>query len=50
MDEVFVSIRGKKMYLWRAVDSEGEVLDILVPARRNKTAALKSILNQRPIT
>ncbi len=41
LDEVFVSIRGKKMYLWRAVDSEGEVLDILVQARRNKKAALK---------
>ena len=30
LDEVFVSINGKRMYLWRAVDSEGEVLDILV--------------------
>ena len=29
LDEVFVSITGKRMYLWRAVDSEGEVLDIL---------------------
>ena len=28
------------MYLWRAVDSEGEVLDILVQSRRNKKAAL----------
>ena len=41
LDEVFVSINGKRMYLWRAVDSEGEVLDILVQSRRNKTAALK---------
>jgi putative transposase len=41
LDEVFVSIQGKKMSLWRAVDSEGEVLDILVQARRNKKAALK---------
>lgn len=41
LDEVFVSIRGKRMYLWRAVDSEGEVLDVLVQARRNKKAALK---------
>jgi len=38
---VFVSINGKRMYLWRVVDSEGEVLDILVQSRRNKTAALK---------
>jgi transposase-like protein len=41
LDEVFVSINGKRMYLWRAVDSEGEVLDVLVQSRRNKRAALK---------
>ena len=41
LDEVFSSINGKRMYLWRAVDSEGEVLDILVQSRRNKKAALK---------
>ena len=29
------------MYLWRAVDSEGEILDILVQPKRNKAAALK---------
>ena len=38
-----MSIAGRRMYLWRAVDSEGEVLDILVQSRRNKTAALKVI-------
>mgnify|MGYP001828911391 CR=1 FL=1 len=41
LDEVFVSINGKQMYLWRAVDNEGEVLDILVQRRRDKRAALK---------
>jgi putative transposase len=41
LDEVFVSINGKRMYLWRAVDSEGEVLDILVQPRRDKKAALE---------
>ena len=41
LDEVFVSIGGKQMYLWRAVDGEGEVLDVLVQKRRNKRAALK---------
>ena len=41
LDEVFVSINGKRTYLWRAVDSEGEVLDILVQSRRNRMAALK---------
>ena len=35
------AINGKRMYLWRAVDSEGEVLDFLVQSRRNKKAALK---------
>ena len=41
LDEVFVSIADKRMYLWRAVDSEGEVLDILVQSPTNKKAALK---------
>ena len=36
LDEVFVSIGGRMMYLWRAVDAEGEVLDILVQHRRVK--------------
>ncbi len=41
LDEVFVSINGRRAYLWRAVDCEGEVLDILVQARRNKKTALR---------
>src|SRR5450432_2386418 len=41
LDEVFVSINGRQLYVWRAVDSEGEVLDILVQARRDRKAALK---------
>lgn len=36
-----VRINGERMYMWRAVDKEGEVLDVLVQKRRNKTAALK---------
>src|SRR5438094_7367496 len=36
LDEMVVSIQGRHMYLWRAVDSEGEVLDILVQPRRDK--------------
>jgi putative transposase len=39
LDEMFVSIGGRKMYLWRAVDAEGEVLDILVQSKRDKRAA-----------
>jgi len=41
LDEVFVSINGRQLYIWRAVDSEGEVLDILVQSRRDRKAALK---------
>jgi putative transposase len=41
LDEVVVKIGGRRMYLWRAVDDEGEVLDVLVQRRRNKHAALK---------
>lgn len=43
LDEVFVSIRGKRQYLWQAVDDEGEVFEILVQSRRDKRAALKLI-------
>src|SRR4051794_25051681 len=39
MDEVFIRIRGKLHYLWRAVDQHGHVLDILVQSRRNAGAA-----------
>jgi putative transposase len=38
---VFLTINGKRHYLWRAVDQEGNVLDILVQSRRNKKAAKK---------
>jgi transposase-like protein len=41
LDEMVVKIAGRRMYLWRAVDDEGEVLDVLVQKRRNKHAALK---------
>jgi putative transposase len=41
LDEAFVKINGKIRYLWRAVDHEGEVLEAVVTARRNKAAALK---------
>ena len=39
LDEVVVSIKGHKHWLWRAVDANGDVLDILVQSRRNKAAA-----------
>src|SRR5918994_2074856 len=41
LDEVFLNIHGERHYLWRAVDPDGHVLDILVQRRRNKKAAKK---------
>src|SRR6267378_1400376 len=41
LDEMVVRIAGKRMYLWRAVDHEGEVLDLLVQRRRDSRAALR---------
>ncbi len=41
LDELHVSIGGRWMYLWRAIDQNGEVLDVLVQAKRDKRAALK---------
>jgi transposase-like protein len=39
LDEVFIKINGVQRYLWRAVDQDGNVLDILVQNRRDKAAA-----------
>jgi transposase-like protein len=41
LDEMGVLIGGKQFWLWRAVDDEGEVLDLLVQRRRDKNAAVK---------
>src|SRR5919202_195032 len=41
LDEMVVRIAGEQMYLWRAVDDEGEVLDVLVQRQRDKHAARK---------
>jgi putative transposase len=41
LDEVYLKIDGRRVYLWRAVDAEGDVLDVLVQAKRNKRVALK---------
>ena len=41
LDEMALMIRGKRYWLWRAVDNEGEVLDFLVRPERNARAALK---------
>jgi putative transposase len=39
LDEVFVTIQGRRQFLWRAVDQDGDTLDILVQARRDRRAA-----------
>jgi putative transposase len=41
MDEVFLTINGARHYLWRAVDQDGHILDILVQRRRDRKAAKK---------
>ncbi|TCA23635.1 IS6 family transposase [Rhizobium leguminosarum bv. viciae] len=41
LDEMVVSIKGRKYWLWRAVDADGYVLDALLQSRRNKKAALR---------
>ena len=39
LDELFVNIQGQRQYLWRAVDQDGDVIDILVQPRRDRRAA-----------
>ena len=41
LDEVFVTIQGRHQYLWRTVDEDGDVLDILVQSHRNRRAAVR---------
>ncbi len=44
LDEVFVTIQGQRHYLWRAVDQDGDVIDILVQRRRDARAAKRFFL------
>ncbi len=39
VDELFINIQGQRLYLWRAVDQDGDVIDILVTKRRDRRAA-----------
>lgn len=41
LDEMVIVIRGRRYWLWRAVDNEGEVLDFLIQSRRNTKAATR---------
>ncbi|MEY4556642.1 MAG: hypothetical protein RL093_1761 [Pseudomonadota bacterium] len=52
LDEMVCRIGGKRMYLWRAVDDEGKVLDVVVQRRRDTEAALKllrRLLHNQPV-
>src|ERR687898_512684 len=53
LDEVVISIAGRKHWLWRAVDQHGGVIDILVQSRRNAKAAkrlLRKLLKKQGVT
>jgi putative transposase len=41
LDELFVTIHGRRQYLWRAVDQDGDVIDILLQPRRDRHAAAR---------
>jgi|GEM_PF-5393634 len=43
LDEVFVKIGGVREYIWRAVDQDGNVLDILIQSKRDGTAATRFV-------
>jgi putative transposase len=45
LDEVFLTINDTRHYLWRAVDQDGHILDILVQRRRDRKAAKSSLVN-----
>jgi putative transposase len=52
LDERVCNVRGKRMYLWRAVDDEGEVLDLVMQRHRDTHAALtllKRLLRNQPV-
>ena len=48
LDELFVTIRGQRRYLWRAVDQDGDVLDILPQSRRDRPLRRRTASTARP--
>ena len=49
IDEVFVKINGELFYMWRAVDHEGEVLDVYVSDKKDAVTAKKFLLKSKTI-
>ena len=47
LDELFVNIQGRRQYLWRAVDQDGDLIDILVQSRRDRPRC-DAVLPQAP--
>jgi transposase-like protein len=45
LDELFVMIQGERQYLWRAVEQDGDVIDILVQSRRNDSVTVNPALD-----
>ena len=50
VDELFVRIQGRQVYLWRAVDQDGDVLDILVTKRQDRQAAKRCFRKVEPVS
>ena len=49
LDELFVNIQGRRQYLWRAVDQDGDLIDILVQSRRDRHGCFRhQLLLPRP--
>src|ERR1700722_13506792 len=46
LDEVYLKIDGRMVYLWRAVDAEGEVLDVLVQSKRDALKLMRKLLKK----
>ena len=49
LDELFVTIRGRRRYLWRAVDEDGDMIDIILESRRDRRAFLSEVAVDPPL-
>ena len=48
LDEVFLTVKGKRQYLWRVVAQDGDVIDILMQSCGNRRAALRFFRKLQP--